>query len=219
MGHRLALFALDLRDPANPRRAGVLELPGFSTYLQALDDTHLLAIGIDVPPDAANWHDRSIQLSVFDVGDLSAPKRTVQHRIGSAWAWSEALWDHHAFNWFPEKQLLAVPFWDWDPSATGSAIWSSFASDLRVFEVHPDAITSRGALSMKDMYVTAGNGDWTWSWSPVIRRSVMAADGEGNAFVYAISDAGVRVAALGSLGTPLATALFGRIAADKATGY
>ncbi|SRR6266478_1845296 len=69
------------------------------------DDSHLLAIGIDLPPDATNWRDRSLQLSIFDVSDLILPRRTVQYRIGSAWAWSEALRDHHAFNWFPEKRL------------------------------------------------------------------------------------------------------------------
>jgi hypothetical protein len=204
------LFALDLSDPANPRKAGELKLPGFSTYLQATDDSHLLAIGIDLPPDATNWRDRSLQLSIFDVSNMTLPRRTVQYRIGSAWAWSEALWDHHAFNWFPEKQLLAVPFSDWQPDASAGAYWSSFVSDLRVFEVHPDSIALRGALSMKDLYVTEGSADWRWSWSPVIRRSVMALDSSGNVFVYAISDAGIRVASLGSLDLPLASAKFPR---------
>jgi hypothetical protein len=44
----------------------------------------------------------------------------------------------------------------------------------------------------------------------VIRRSVMASDSNGNVFVYAISDAGIRVASLGSLDAPLATAKFPR---------
>jgi len=153
---------------------------------------------------------RSLQLSIFDVSDLILPRRTVQYRIGSAWAWSEALWDHHAFNWFSEKQLLAVPFSDWEPGVSSGAYWDSFVSDLRLFEVHPDSIALRGALSMKDLYVTDGSSDWRWSWSPVIRRSVMASDSSGNAFVYAISDAGIRVASLGSLDAPLATAKFPR---------
>jgi len=45
---------------------------------------------------------------------------------------------------------------------------------------------------------------------PVIRRSVMALDSSGNVFVYAISDAGIRVASLGSLDLPLASAKFPR---------
>ena len=79
-----------------------------------------------------------------------------------------------------------------------------------MFEVHPDSVSLRGALSMKDLYVTDGDARWAWSWSPAIRRSVMAADADGNAFVYAISDAGIRVAPLGTLEAPLATAKFPR---------
>jgi len=99
---------------------------------------------------------------------------------------------------------------DWQPDASAGAYWNSFVSDLRVFEVHPDSIALRGALSMKDLYVTEGSADWRWSWSPVIRRSVMALDSSGNVFVYAISDAGIRVASLGSLDLPLASAKFPR---------
>lgn len=38
----------------------------------------------------------------------------------------------------------------------------------------------------------------------------MTADADGNAFVYGISDAGIRVTPLGSLDVPLATAKFPR---------
>src|SRR5262249_50305001 len=44
------LMTLDLSDPSHPRVAGELQLPGFSRYLQQLDDTHLLGIGRDVDP-------------------------------------------------------------------------------------------------------------------------------------------------------------------------
>jgi hypothetical protein len=203
------LFALDLSDPRHPRKAGVLEVPGFSSYLQPIDDSHLLAIGVDQPA-SGNWQDRSLQLSVFDVSDLSAPKRTAQARIGSAWAYSDALWDHHAFNWFKEKGLLAVPFYDWDPSVNpgSGTYWNSFVSDLRVFEVTPTSINPKGALTMKDLFVTSGSGNWTWSWSPWIRRSVMASDASGAAYVYAVSDAGIRVAPVTTLSQPLATVTF-----------
>jgi hypothetical protein len=61
---------------------------------------------------------------------------------------------------------------------------------------------------MKDLFVTQGDGSWRWSWSPWIRRGVMAADSSGQTFVYAVSDAGIRVAPLGQLDRPLATVAF-----------
>jgi hypothetical protein len=199
------LLTIDLADPANPRKVGELTLPGFSTYLQPIDETHLFAIGID--QSASDFRQRSVQLSLFDVSNLAAPARTAHVQVGTAWAWSEALWDPHAFSWFPEKGLAGLPFSDWDPSTAGQP-WGSFSSDLRVFHVDAKGISALGALSMKDLFVTQGDGSWRWSWSPWIRRGVMAADSSGQTFVYAVSDAGIRVAPLGQLGGPLATVTF-----------
>jgi len=61
---------------------------------------------------------------------------------------------------------------------------------------------------MEDVYIKYGSGDWTWWYRPWVRRSVLATDQAGRTFVYAVSDAGVRTAALSRLDAPLATALF-----------
>ena len=210
------LVTLDLSDSAHPRKVAELTIPGFSTYLQPIDANHLLAIGDDLAVDAnghADWSKRSMQLSLFDVSDLSQPKRIAQALVGTAWASSEAMWDHHAFNWYqpdPSKPgLLAIPFSDW--VETSGDWWTSFVSDVRVFSVDPaGSISPVGALGMNDVYVQYGSGDWSWYYRPWVRRSVMATDQSGNTFVYAVSDAGLRSAALTSLSTPLATALFPR---------
>ena len=213
------LVTLDLSDPAHPRKVAELTIPGFSTYLQPIDDDHLLAIGEDLPLDSAghpDWSRRAVQLSLFDVSDLSQPKRTAQALVGTAWAYSEALWDHHAFNWYrpdPAKPgLLAIPFSDWIVPGPGQYWWSSFVSDVRVFSVDPGAatISNVGSLGMNDVYIQHGSGDWSWWYRPWVRRSVMSTDQSGNTFVYAVSDAGLRSAALSNLDKPLATALFPR---------
>jgi hypothetical protein len=212
------LVTLDLSDPTHPRKVAELTLPGFSTYLQPIDATHLLAIGQELPLDPSgrpDWSRRSIELSLFDVGDLANPTRTAQVLVGTASSYSEALWDHHAFNWYrpdPARPgLLAIPFSDWIQPAPGQAWSDGFVSDVRVFSVDPaSGIAALGALSMGDIYVQQGDGTWTWWYRPWVRRSVMSTDQAGNTFVYAVSDAGLRVAALGSLDVPLATALFPR---------
>jgi beta propeller domain-containing protein len=212
------LATLDLSDPAHPRKVAELTLPGFSTYLQPIDGTHLLAIGEDEPVDAAghpDWSRRSVQLALFDVSDLAHPQRTAQAQVGTANAYSEALWDHYAFNWYrPDASkpgLLAIPFSDWLQPANGQNWYDGFVSDVRLFSVDPaGSITPAGALGMNDVYIQEGSGEWTWWYRPWVRRSVMATDSAGNTFVYAISDAGVRAAALSHLESPLATALFPR---------
>ncbi len=214
------LVTLDLKDPAHPKKVAELTLPGFSTYLQPIDANHLLAIGQDLPLDPGgrpDWSRRSVQLSLFDVGDLAHPTRTAQALVGTHSAYSEALWDHHAFNWYrPDASkpgLLAIPFGDWVQPDPGSPWWSGFVSDVRVFSVDlATGITPIGALGMGDVYMQQGSGDWAFWYRPWVRRSVMATDQAGQTFVYAVSDAGIRAAELTHLGTPLATALFPKAA-------
>ena len=200
------LVSFDLSNPTHPVAVGELHVPGFSTYLHPIDDNHLLAIGEYVPEPPADWRARSLQLSIFDVSDLAHPQQTFTRTVGTAYGWSEAMYDHKAFNYFPQRKLLAVPFSDWLPAPDGSWSWSSFITDLRVFSIDSaTGITPKGALSMSDVYQTSSSHDWTYYWTPNVRRSVMADN-----FVYAISDGGIRVADVDALGTPLATALFSR---------
>ena len=196
------LFTFDLSDPEHPRKVGELKVPGFSSYIHPLDENHLLTIGEYVPENSNDWRQRAVKLSLFDVTDLAHPREAFTQLVGNAYGWSEALWEHKAFNFFPAKGLLAIPFSDYDPN--GSDYWNSFRSELRVFRV--DAATgfsSVGTVSMTDLYRARSYKNWTWYWMPTVRRSVMADD-----YVYAITDAGVRVAHVSNLQAPLATATF-----------
>lgn len=202
------LFTLDLSQPTKPRVVGELKVPGFSSYIHPLGDNHLLTIGTYLPESGRG--ERRVQLAIFDVSDMTRPQQTFLQLVGSPYASSAAQWDHKAFNFFPEKGLLAVPYTDynaWVGGGDAASYWSGFVSELRVYHVDKDkGFTPQGALSLGDVYRTQGRYAWDWYYNPEVRRSVMASD-DANTFVYAISDAGVRVAQLGTLATPLATAL------------
>lgn len=196
------LFTFDLSDPTHPRKVGSLKVPGFSTYMHPIDEGHLLTIGVSVPENG-DWRSRAMKLSLFDVTDLANPREQATQLVGTAYGWSEAAYEHKAFNWFPAKKLLAIPFSDWTPSYYGD-YWNSFVSDVRVFRVDTaTGFTPLGAVSLADVYHSRGDTNWDWYWMPWVRRSVMADD-----YVYAISDAGVRVSRVGSLQTPVATVPF-----------
>jgi uncharacterized secreted protein with C-terminal beta-propeller domain len=196
------LFTFDLSDPAHPRKVGELKVPGFSTYIHPLGTTHLLTVGVHVPENG-DWRTRAVKLSLFDVTDPAHPHEAFTQLVGTAYGWSESLYEHKAFNYFPAKGLLAIPFSDWVRPYSGD-YWGGFVSDLRVFRVDPaTGFTPVGAVSMKDVYQTINSYQWSWTYSPAVRRSVMADD-----YVYAISDAGVRVAHVNNLATPLATVRF-----------
>src|SRR5207248_2846550 len=131
------------------------------------------------PPDAnghVDWSKRALQLSLFDVSDLQHPVRTAALSIGTMNAWSEALYDHHAFNWYGARNLLAIPFSDWLQWGTSSYWYDQFVSDVRIFKVDKGGIAPVGSLGMDDIYIKQGNGQWTYWYEPWVRRSVLATD-------------------------------------------
>lgn len=196
------LFTFDLSDPAHPRKVGELKVPGFSTYIHPVDDTHLLTVGVHVAENG-DWRSRALKLSLFDVTDPANPREAFTQLVGTAYGWSEATYEHKAFNYFPAKGLVAIPFTDWTQPYSGD-YWNGFVSELRVFRVSPaTGFSPVGAVSMKDVYQTVNYHQWSYTYSPNVRRSVMADD-----YVYAISDAGVRVAHVSNLSQPLATSRF-----------
>lgn len=107
-------FVIDLAEPSAPRVEGELKVPGFSNFLQPLDETHVLGIGRDADPETGR--PLGVQVSLFDVGDPSAPVREAVYTFsGGSWdSWSEALWDHHAVSWFPEQGILTLPLQQYD---------------------------------------------------------------------------------------------------------
>jgi hypothetical protein len=204
------LFTFDLKNPAQPKIIGELTIPGFSTYMHPLDENHLLTIGTYVPApvdgQTQQWRERRLQLAIFDVTDMANPKQTHLQLVGTASSWSEAQSEHKAFNYFAAKKLLAIPFADWNSSYAGDAYWSYFTSELRVYSVDPlTGFTPKGAVSMSDMYQSHRYSNWVYYWQPFVRRSVMADD-----FVYAISDAGLKVANIANLSKTIASANFVR---------
>jgi uncharacterized secreted protein with C-terminal beta-propeller domain len=121
------LFTLDLSDPTDPRVIGQLEVPGVSRYIQAIDANHLVGFGLDVNGGEGS----DLELSLFDVSDLSHPVLVDHHAITSGlWAVYSQVFDHHAFGYYPEYQTLAIP--------TLTALWGNGESSLFVFQINPD---------------------------------------------------------------------------------
>jgi uncharacterized secreted protein with C-terminal beta-propeller domain len=194
------LFTFDLSDPTHPTEVGQLQMPGYIAYLHPIDDTHLLGIGREVQFGPSGEMSQ-VKVALLDVTDLSNPKLQQEQLVGTGFATSDALWDPKAFTWLPAQNMLAIPFADYASQ--------TFVSDLRLFQVDPvgGTITSRGSLKMADVYQTYSGQGWSYSWSPYVRRGILADSPDGQ-FVYAISDAGVRSALVASLPAWLKTVTF-----------
>ena len=103
------LHVVDLSDPAEPRMAGELEIPGYSAYLHPVAPGLLLGIGQDAGADGIT---RGAQASLFDVSDPANPIRTAHVSLGRNSS-TEVEYDHHAFTWDAGHGLAVVPVSSW----------------------------------------------------------------------------------------------------------
>lgn len=104
------LFVIDLSNPKNPKVLGELKIPGYSDYLHPYDDTTLIGLGKDT--SETEWggvRTKGLKLSLFDVSDVSNPKEIDTYIMGDAGSNSIALYDHKAFLFSHDKNLLAIP--------------------------------------------------------------------------------------------------------------
>jgi hypothetical protein len=107
-----------------------LQLPGYSSYLQPLDATHLLGVGRD--------GDHSLKIALYDVSDPTAPRQVDVYDISGSpdsWPWatqSAAEYDPHALSYFPETHTLALPV-----SESAWAPWLFSLNGLRGIETLP----------------------------------------------------------------------------------
>jgi uncharacterized secreted protein with C-terminal beta-propeller domain len=109
------LYTLDLSDPQAPRVLGELKIPGYSAYLHPVGDHHLLGVGQDAD---RRGRTRGLQVSLFDIGDLSAPTRVAQLTLGPH-THSPVEADHRALLAWPARDLLAMPVERWDVEEMG----------------------------------------------------------------------------------------------------
>jgi uncharacterized secreted protein with C-terminal beta-propeller domain len=196
------LFVFDLTDPAKPTLMGELQIPGFSTYMQRLDDTHMLAIGFTADDHESFAYFNGIQVQIFDVSDLANPKLAWKTVIGTRGSSSEALTNHLAFNYFAPKKMLALPITVCEGGGNGSYATNMTFAGVMAFDVSLESgITEHGRLPFVDASTVSATDNcdkwWTDSKS-LVKRSIFMDD-----FIYGLSDTQLRVAALSAMSSVL----------------
>ena len=206
------LWTIDLSDPSNPTILGELEVPGVSTYIHPLNEDILLTIGIGPAGDDGFGLDWSqTQISLFDVSDLENPSLVDSLSLspgylddncadirscGWSWSWSEATYEHKAFNYWAPENLLAVPLsthrWVYDTVVENGRTYTyygyEFVSMLKLVNVDIEnkSLTAHGEVDHSSLY---GNGvQEYWYSNTDIRRSIFMGD-----YIYSISSAGMTV--------------------------
>ena len=99
---------IDLSNPAAPKVAGELKLPGYSSYLQPYDENHVIGVGAEntISSGAESFN---LKLSLFDVTDINNPKEIAKYTVPGNSTSSNALYDPKALLFDLQKQLLVIP--------------------------------------------------------------------------------------------------------------
>ena len=118
------LWIIDNSDPALPIVTGELEVPGFSTYIEPLDE-QILTIG-SVSGQVA--------VSLFDTSDLTQPNLLSRITLGERYSWSEAQYEEQAFQVDTDTGLILIPF------------YAAGASGLQFIELGPTNLVERGIV-------------------------------------------------------------------------
>ncbi len=125
------LWVVDLSDPANPKIAGEVQVPGYSTFIQPLGD-RLVTVGLD---SSNSWR---VAVSLFDVHDPSAPALLSKVALGQNYSWSEANSDEKAFNVMPDEHLILLPY--------QGDFTNGYASRVQLIDLDDDSLALRGTI-------------------------------------------------------------------------
>ncbi len=194
------LFSFDLSDPTAPSIGGELKIPGFSSYMHPIGDSHLLTIGRDGDDNGAT---NLVAVKLFDVSDLANPLLVDSYTpdLGDGYAWSEANWDHHAFTYYAPKQLLAVPLSSYNFNK------GKYFMGMLVLNVDLDLGMSLAGLVDHEDLLPEGCSDtfascdrWYFRWLSQPTRSVFMTL-ESESYYYSLSNIGLKATSTDDFGT------------------
>ncbi len=194
------LFALNLSNPLHPKIEGELKIPGFSTYMQMMDEDHLLTIGYDADDQGDFAWFQGIMLQIFDISDLSHPTKVADEVIGTRGSSSDAATNHLAFNYYPPKDLLALPMTICEEKYGSSSYGSTMTfSGLLVYDVTTDkGFSEKGRIShMDNGFAEYQYGCYNW-WTDsntVVKRSIVMDN-----YIYSVALDKIKIQNLDNLG-------------------
>jgi len=150
-------FVIDLSDEKDIKELGKLKIPGFSRYMHPYDEDVIIGIGQDATETGRT---KGLKISLFDVSDVNNPKEIAKYVTEERYAQSTALYEHKAFLFSKEKNLLVIPAYNYDYEHKSDNYNGAF-----VFEIKKDSITLRGLIDHSE-------GKTEQYWQPSVERSL-----------------------------------------------
>lgn len=170
------LFVIDLRNPASPRVLGELKIPGVSDYLHAYDENHIIGVGRAATGREGRTLFNGVKIAIFDVTDVSNPKESSAIEIGARGTRTDVTYDHKAFLFSKEKNLLVIPVTVYEKGS--NEFYGDYGyNGAHVFKITDSEITLRG-------YVTHDQRNDTYDYGQnYVTRSLYIGD-----YLYTISN-------------------------------
>lgn len=171
------LYLVDTSDPSAPAVAGELKIPGYSTYLHPVGDDRLVGVGQDADPETGATE--GLQVSLFDIGDLTAPTRVDQ--LTWPGGYSPAEWDHRAFLYWESTGQVILPAEVW--SETGNEGFTGLLTatvDGDTLHEGPRASTSAGTAAGGEELqrsIVIGDDLWALGYQGLYRYDLDSLDG------------------------------------------
>ena len=196
------LFVFDLSNHTKPILAGELKINGYSSYIHPVGKDHLLTIGM-------NGDDFGLvggmKLDLYDVSNPAAPKRVAQTviddaydepgegRYSSSYSWSDAISNHHAFQYHEGSGLLAIPvnIDKWSCSYSGYDYSYEYFSGMFVYRIKTGSdFKFVGGVDHSDLV----SDDYSW-WTDVNRSRFYFKNAgvyDQDAVIYTMSRHGIK---------------------------
>lgn len=135
------LFAVDLKDPKNPKILSELKISGFSEYLHFYSEDRLLGIGMEA--DEETGRTEGMKLSMFDISNPAKVTEIAKLPL-SKYDYSEALYNHRAV-------MISVPVNIFGFEAEGYED-GNFKKDYLVFSYEDDKFVQKLKVETNNKY-------------------------------------------------------------------
>ncbi|MDD3487075.1 MAG: beta-propeller domain-containing protein [Candidatus Moranbacteria bacterium] len=134
-------YVLDLSDSENPKEAGELKIPGYSSYLHPIAENRILGVGEE---------GGKVKVSLFDVADPSSPEEIAKYNLDEYWSGISET--HHAFLQDAEHEIFFLP------GSKGGYIFSYTEDGFNLEKTISQAGVERALYINDYLYVIGENG-------------------------------------------------------------
>ena len=138
-------YVINLSDPENPAVEGELLIPGFSTYLQPLNENYMLGIGFGDNSGGT----QGLKISIYDITDKANPvifDEVIFDYSEFGWGYSTVTYNHKDLLVSLDKGIIALPFSTYSYNENDFSY--SYSSGILVYNIDlVDGFTFNGFVS------------------------------------------------------------------------